>query len=394
VLAVVGGILMLGPGQTIAGVEVPLPFALVAASPLRFVRYPFRFLGVVVLGRALLLAAAVQAVRDLLPRRVGALVVLAVVVAIVAARGPRLPGRARDTIRSVHEPAYELVKRIAEQRGPAPILELPVLLPNEKKLYNEGDMLIGATRHGLPLVVGHTGFYPPHRPLVMHAIMSLPQSEAAQILVDMTHMGWVLLRPPAQWPARLQDQRNALVRAPWLSRAASLNGWVLMRVKLKPRRENFFEAIAAGWEPGTTALGTPVAPIAAERARAAVNGRPPREVARDVGVLLELRITNNGDTTWPVSVPTLAPPLEPPYDGEVHLQATWRRLGAPLEPPRTATIQLRRDVRPHETVVQVVVLRTPPKPGQYELEVAVRQRSGEGFTSPPSRALRGRVKVK
>ena len=59
---------------------------------------------------------------------------------------------------------------------------------------------------------------------------------------------------------------------------------------------------------------------------------------------------------------------------------------------RTST-QLRRDVRAHETMLQLVMLRTPATRGAYEVEIAVRQRSGEGFVSPPSRALRGRIKV-
>ena len=68
-LAVAGGVLMLGPSQTIGGVTVSLPFGWLAATPVKFVRYPSRFLGLV--GHAGVLGVGRAESRPYLRRAVG-----------------------------------------------------------------------------------------------------------------------------------------------------------------------------------------------------------------------------------------------------------------------------------------------------------------------------------
>lgn len=393
VLALVGGLFMMGPGQTIAGIDLALPYALLADSPLHFVRYPFRFLGLVTFGSALLVAGGLEGLRRLLPRWLGTPVVLALVTWLATERAPMLSAPPLDRIRSLDAAGYGLVIQAAREHGAAPLIELPIPPAKERKLMTEGDMLIGQTRHWLPLVTGHTGFQPPHRRLVWRALADLPDAAAAQLLVDLTHAGWILLRPAAEWPAVLAEQRERLLKAPWLQQTASADDWVLLRIKLRPRHDVFYDAIAAGWRPGLTALGTPVAPVAVGEARSTVTGRLPRRARKDFWTGVSVIVRNDGRVTWPVTVPEFGRSVVPSSDGEVYLQATWRRAGGKGE-PMVSRLQLARDVRPGEWLQQKLLLQTPRKEGDYTLEIMVRQRNGEGFAPPVSRMLRGSVQLR
>jgi hypothetical protein len=253
--------------------------------------------------------------------------------------------------------------------------------------------MIGAIRHRLPLITGHTGFWPPHRPLVQALIRQLPDREAAQTLVDVTHVRWLLLRPPDQWPPSVAAQRERLLSASWARRIVSRDGWILMRVILQPRHDEFFTAIASGWRPGSTALGTPATPIPTSEARAVVSGRLPSAVPAKGPLWTQVTVRNLGNLAWPVTVPTFAPAFNAPYDGEVFLQVTWRSLDDPSRPPIVFPLQLRRDVAARELLAQPMMLPRPGLPGRYAIEIAVRQRNGEGFTEPLSRPLRGEIEV-
>jgi hypothetical protein len=294
----------------------------------------------------------------------------------------------------VQLPIYDLVAQKAQERGEGPLLEMPVMMPFERTRLTEGDTMVGATRHWLPLVTGHTGFWPPHRPLVQALIRQLPDREAAQTLVDLTHLRWVLVRPPDQWPPSFLAQRERLLRASWARRILARDGWVLMQVILEPRHEEFFTAIASGWRPGTTALGTPAAPVPIADARAVVSGRLPSTLPAAGPHWMQVSVRNLGDVAWPVMVPTFAPAFTTPYDGEVFLQVTWRSLDDPSRPPTVVRAPLRRDVAARESLAQPVMLPRPGAPGRYAIEIAVRQRNGEGFAEPASRALRGEIEVR
>jgi hypothetical protein len=391
-LAVVGGVLMLGPSQRIGDVTVPLPFGWLAATPLKFVRYPTRFLGLVVFGRALLVAGGLETVRRLLPRRLGAVLAIGLAV-VVARRAFLIPGNRLDHVTSVELPIYDVVARKARELGDGPLLEMPVLLQMEHKRLTDADAMIGATRHWQPLVTGHTGYSPPHRQLVDFLLRWLPAPEAAQTLVDVTHVRWLLLRPLAEWPPAMAPQRTRLATAPWARQVAGLDGWLLLQVTLPPQHDSYFTAVADGWRPGSTALGTPVAPIADGAAQAEVTGQLPAAMPSGAARWIDVVVKNLGDAAWPVSVPTFGELFTPPYDGEVFLQLTWRADDDPASEPTVSLSQLAHDVAAHESVRQRLVLRSPSVPGRYDVELAVRQRNGEGFVEPPSRFLRGIIEV-
>jgi hypothetical protein len=391
-LVVVGGLCMLGPAQRVAGVDVPLPFAALAASPLGFVRYPFRFIGVVSFGRALLIAGGLEAARALLPAWLGRTVVLVATAAIVIVRAPLIAGYDFDPIVSLDHAAYRMVERLT--RGTkGPLLELPITAATVGA-WGDGDALIGQIRHGLPLVVGHTGYQPVHRPLVDHQIARLPAAAAIQSLVDLTHVRWLLLRPRTLWPPKRQQQRAAILKARWASIAGTVDDWVLLRVKVEPRHDEYYRAIAGGWHPGSTAMGTSTAPLDAADAQAELTGVLPSVAASGRGGGVALTVTNRGDATWPVCVPTFVR-LGAPYRGEVYVQATWQRLDAATDPvdPIVQQLQLPQDVPPGESIAFAVWLTYPDTPGRYRLELAIRQRNGEGFSSPGSTSVQGVVEV-
>jgi hypothetical protein len=391
--SVVGGILMLGPGLTIDGGAVPLPYAAFVDSPLRFFRYPHRFVGVVAFGRALLVAGGLQAVRHLLPRRLGTLVVLGATAAIVTTRAPLIAARPWDTIEAVRHPIYEAVGRAVTAGGEGSLLELPMRDLAGGRLWTEADAMVGQTRHWVPLVGGHTGYQPPHRALVEQLVARLPDPAAIQTLVDLTHVRWLLLRPRKQWgPAALR--RATLARAPWATPMVMLDGWMLLRIDARPAHHDFFAAIARGWRPGETALGTPVAAVPVAEARASVTGRLPEAVTRAGTIVLALVVTNEGDTMWPVNGPTFGRYFDPPYAGEVLMRAAWRPAGPAVSDSPVFDLELPRDLRAHESLAHGFLVPTPLAPGTYDLELAVRQRSGEGFTPPATRSLQGRIEVR
>jgi hypothetical protein len=388
---VTGGLLMLGPGRTVGDVYLPLPFVLFAETPLRFFRYPFRFVGLVTFGRALLVAAGLQAARGVLPAWLGTALVVAVFAALLGARAPSFAATAYDPVQAVRAPVFDVVAGVTRGCRTGALLELPSLLATGGSFDTEGDTQIGQLRHWCPLVGGHTGYQPPHRAVAVRMIERLPAPMAIQTLVDMTHVDWILLRPVREWPRRLHRQREAIVRAPWAERVWAGDGWVLLRVTLQPDSDDFFTAIAAGWRPGTTALGTPVAPVPATAARATVGGALPPAMTRRLGGYAVLTVRNDGSVTWPVSVPRAIGADSARGAGEVYLQATWRREDEEAV-AATFDLALPRDVRAGEALVDAYRLRLPP-PGRYAVEIGVRQRNGEGFQAPASQPLRARVVV-
>src|SRR5438552_2719 len=93
--------------------------------------------------------------------------------------------------------------------------------------------MVGGTRHWLPLLVGHTGYTPPHRRLVDATIDRLPRADALADLVDMTHVRWLLLRPEEYWEDAAS--RADILRLPEVRIVLARDGWTLARVDRPPR---------------------------------------------------------------------------------------------------------------------------------------------------------------
>ncbi|HEY8514696.1 MAG TPA: hypothetical protein VIS07_04180 [Candidatus Binatia bacterium] len=395
VLTVLAQATAVGAYLTLDGVAIPTPFALIAASPLKFFRYPFRFAVVVGFGVALLCAALLQAIAARLGRRVGRLAALALGVVVLATGAVRLSGTGIAEFSGQTDPIYDEVDRITRIRGRGPLLELPIVDPLADArggvLGTEVESMLGSTRHWLPLVAGFTGYPSSHRKLVLRQAQDLPDENALQNLVDMTHVSWVLLQPKERWPERMRAQRRQILKSPSFERVKVADGWALLRVKTKPRHGKWYRALAAGERPGQTLLGTPLAPISEEAAVARVTGDVPSPVFAGRAIPARLEVANRGLAAWPVS----APRGDDRGTHLVGLVSEWWPAGGDRKgvPVATRAYALPLDVEPGATVKVARWLRAPETPGEYDLTVRVRQWGGARFTAPGNEPLTRRVRV-
>jgi hypothetical protein len=398
-LVIAAQLLMRGPVEWVCGRQVPMPFALIEASPARFFRAPNRFAVMLGFGTALLAAAGLDAAGRRLGRAWGGFAIGAAGIALLVTRGAALSGSGFDEFRGQSDPIYAHVRAaVGADRGP--LLELPVISPmaalrNPQRpgVGTDIEAMLGSTRHWLPLLTGVSPpNQPPHRELVDAAIARLPASDALDDLVSMTRVRWILLRPRGEWPAATGAVRDGLFGLPGVTSVSSLEGWELLRVERRARHPGWFAAIAAGQRPGHTVLGTPLAPLAEEAARSRVGGGllPPR-LAGGRRLHLPLQVTDLGTADWPVSVPPGAPPTY-----TVRLEARWRRAGTPDDAESIAareTFELLRDVPAGDTLRQEVWLTPPTEPGPYRLEIAIFQLDGARFIAPGNEPLRVQTTV-
>jgi hypothetical protein len=180
-----------------------------------------------------------------------------------------------------------------------------------------------------------------------------------------------------------------MLALPGVERTLEHDGWVLARVDRPVRRPGWYDAIAAGYRPGRTVLGTPLEPLDEAQAIGIVEAAqaPPDAVAPGAVVLLDLRIRNGGTQAWPVVVPAGVPTAY-----TVPLLARWTMVGGGASPP-AEVVRLRRDVPAGDTLAQVIPVPAPREPGDYELVIAPAQENGAAFGSAGNVALRIRIGV-
>src|SRR5262249_36867770 len=123
----------------------------------------------------------------------------------------------------------------------------------------ESEDMIGSLIHWLPLVTGHTGYPPIHRDLLMTVLRGLPRSDALDELTDLTHVRWLLLRPPDYWanvrlPGRLANAKGGTL-------LLTSEGWALVRIDRPVHHPEWYAALARGYRKGETILGTPLDPL-------------------------------------------------------------------------------------------------------------------------------------
>jgi hypothetical protein len=391
-----------GVALAAAGLVVVFPsravVTAIAASPLRFLRAEFRLATVAGLGTTLLAAAFLETVRARLGPRAGRVAAVVAGVLVVATLGIALSGTRPDRIAAaaVDRPIYEAVAR-ATSGDAGPLLELPLADAHPERRSGtlpfgqlESDDMVGSLAHWLPLLTGHSGYPPLHRGVLLEMIRGLPGSGALDELVDLTHVRWLLLRPGDYWPDATLPAR--VLALPGVVRTFEREGWVLARVERPVRRPGWYEAIAAGYRPGRTVLGTPLDVLADADAVGVVEAAqpPPDAVRPGAVVLLDLRVRNAGTRTWPVVVPANASTTR-----TVHLVGRWTPLDADAAggPPATEVVRLRRDVPAGDTLAQVVPVHAPREGGDYQLMIALAQEGGATFGGAGNVALRARVGV-
>jgi hypothetical protein len=378
-----------GLAVALAGLVVTFPpawlVAAIEASPLRFLRAQFRFTAVAGLGTACLAAAALELTRSWLGARAGMVAAVVAGALVVATHGPALSGRADrlDADRPLHD---AVAAATFDDRGP--LLSLP-LVDAHPELHGgflplgqlESDDMIGSLAHWLPLVGGHTGYEPLHRPVLLDVLRALPDTEALDELVDLTHVHWLLLRPPDYWREPAMVER--LLALPGVSPVLVRDGWTLARIARPVRRPEWYGAIAAGYRPDRSVLGTPLEPLPNAAAVAVIEpvGAVPETAAPAGTITVTVRARNAGTRAWPVVVPPGRPTTS-----TVRLVALWDRLDASTPVPVSASA-LRRDVPAGDAIVQEARIRAPAEPGDYRLTVQVEQEQGARFDAPGNVAL-------
>lgn len=399
VLFVAGAFLAGGGLRLLFDAAEALPFATFLSAPIRFFRMSIRFAAVAGFGLTILAAIGLRSIDRRLPRTAAWLFLAAVVVGTWAERGSRITFEPLDTIAAAGEDAdtYSLVGRLTARRGPGPLLELPFRSADGLNL--QAEAMIGATRHGLPLVAGHTGYFPRHRTLIDALVARLPKPEALQDIVDMTRLRWILVRPARDWS--VPQQRKRLL---WGLEAVSgvgpivplSGGWRLVAVHSPVQHPEWFDVIQAGSTADRSVLGTPLRAL--EPAKTAsrlkldlLEPAPPGplQVHRGEEKPLGFRVENLGRDPWPVA--DTEPDLLP---WAVKLDARWHSLDRPEEEPRDAgRVSLLRDVPGGESVRATTIVHVPSEPGRYLLEVGLEQAGARSFEGPSNPVLLVPVEV-
>ena len=182
--------LALVPIQMVSGFETTSMLSTVALAPLRIFRLPYRFVVLAGFGTCLLSAAALEAVRSRLGSFRGAWITTGAAMALFGTRATSLCGSDVVDIQSQTVGVYDMVRNVTISERGEPLLELPTTSQTGALL--ERDAMLGSLRHGLPLVTGATGYPSAHRFLLDDALSLLPQPQALERIVDLTHVSRLL----------------------------------------------------------------------------------------------------------------------------------------------------------------------------------------------------------
>ncbi len=390
VVSLAGIVFMLGPEQSVAGVRVPLPFALLTAGVGSFFRTPWRFVVVAGFGMAVLGAVALELACRRLGGRSAATLCVAALALIVWTRGLWLSDGSPDVVRAQEEPIYEQVRELSLRQGAGPLLELPTWSRNAGVALVP-EAMVGSTRHWLPLVTGYTGYLPPHAGFLDRCVAALASPGGLEALVDATRLRWILLRPEAQWND--PQGRRAIAHRLRSMHVSSSGGWDLYRVDSTPRRTEWFAALWRGQVPGRTVLGSPIVALDAPGARVEAIGPPP-VVQPGKGFFFPLRIHNTGSQAWPSAL--AVPDGKTDLTVEMRVRALSPSQGDPsserAEPSPQGwydvTVGLPRDLPAGEALVLALPVQAPPADGSFVLEVEVRQVGSDAFIAAGSEPAR------
>jgi hypothetical protein len=259
----------------------PTPIGSLIQAPFAFFRIAARWAVVAGFGLALLAAAALEWWRRRVPWYLGHAMLASVAVLVLIERGTVLYGQVLDVPRALTSdaPTYGELAHVFRRYGDGPLLEVPISSFGHS---TQPDAMLGAMTHGQPLIVGHTGYQPPHRALIDATIKQLPSEDAVQELVDMTHLRWVVVRSDEDWGGHEKREAflDALEQVPGVTRVADVGTWSVLEISRAPLHDERFAAIAHGAgiddvrdagvaHAAGTAGGAPV--VAADAQRAALD---------------------------------------------------------------------------------------------------------------------------
>jgi hypothetical protein len=364
----------------LGGVLVAFGWPEVLDRWLGFFRTRTRYLLLSTFGLSVLVAVAVDRLRSLLPWRGGGMALLAVCAGTLVAGRLDLVAKRSDMVLAARDREhYRQLRLLAEEHGPGPVLEMPYVATALRD--GSPEAMVGQLEHGLPLVTGFTGYPPDHAAFLRHLLIALPAPAALETLIDATHLRWILVRPAEEWPdpgarARFLDgvRGSAALGPSW-----TIGPWTVLRLDWTPQHPAWFEALAAGPQPGRSVLGVPMAPLSDAEARAIVSARRTSGLPH-AGRRIEVEavVHNRGPVAWPAWT---AGGWDRP--GLVRWEAHWRRRDDVFAPWTLArTWPLRHDVAADEVLAQSLSLPAPAQPGLWDLRITVRQRDGAAFSGP------------
>jgi hypothetical protein len=340
-------------------------------------------------GATLLLAAALQWVQGL-GARIGTVVLAAIALLILFDRGPLLTNTAMRAVEEHQHPVYDEIGQLTRMHGSGPIIELPRTVTG---FSTEVRSMIASLRHGLPLILGRTGYQPPHYLMVQAAVARLPDRDRLRALRTATDLRWILLRPMEQWPAGRRWFRAALLQSPDLERMTLRDGYDMLRVIAEPYDVDWYEAIRLGPQEGRTALGTPLDPVAADDVNVVVLGKVPTVVQCSQKFPFTLRVMNRRETVLPGAGHLRKDAVAPEHAMGVRARL-WSTPSDPQAAPvRDEWLAIIWDIPPLGRISQEASLEAPSEPGRYILELTIQQKGGRPLTDPPNEASRVRVIV-
>ncbi|HXJ34689.1 MAG TPA: hypothetical protein VMS22_11715 [Candidatus Eisenbacteria bacterium] len=395
-LVALAGLLLSGPEYCrFGGVDVALPRKWLTHTPARFIRAPQRANVLPLFGGTVLMTVglAVALPRRRVPRAL-LIAMLAGLRALVVFE-PRLMATGGLTagfvgaLSSRFAPTQFLTTpTLAEDRSvydaiagavendSGPLVEWP-------ESVDRSSSVMGQMIHRQPSIDFYTGYQPVHVTVIRHLLALLPDAGALDDLVDMTGLRWILVRPV---PADRTAPREKLLAGLRLHRRfrgeTVLGGFTLVEIDPSRGHPGWFEAIAAGSQPGRTVLGTPIAPLPDRPNQVQVHVPSPGPIWIGSRFPLTVLVRNLGDATWPAAVPGRGG-----RRFTVRLEATWGAGDDSTDGLSEAvTHDLRRDLGPREMLAETLILRAPPHPGRYRLEVALRQVAGADLACPSNPA--------
>ncbi len=404
----IGGFMIVGCAWIFGGGgDMLLEFAGVPASRelliqripgLGFFRYVARFAVLAGFGAALVCAGILQTTRERFGTRVSAILATALALFIVAERGQTmLETRPRVFMDGPPGLAQEIAK-VVRQHGAGPLLELPVLgvltqIPDFAG-GTEVRAMLRSLEHGAPLIIGHTGHPPRHRPVLGPSIPPKGR-RSLQRLVDATGLRWILLRPASQWPQYARRARRTMTRLPQLKQRLSVQGWLLMEVALEPWSDLWIDAIRHGTDTTTTPIGTPLAALHGVHTPGELTAHIPQQLAASDTFELTIEMSNLGEVSWP-GVPDRSRSDTPNL---VRVYARWY----PVPPGESTTktepvgavvpLGLQWDVAPGRDHGLNARLTAPPTPGRYQLELSLGQDAGDSVVDLDVPRFRRTVEV-
>lgn len=369
-MSLAGLALSLGWTARIARMRIPLPFALVALTPIAQVAAPWRFLVLAGSGVAVLTACGVSVTHRLVSRRtpsgarwcaVAACVIALVGVAEPIARFGPPPLTCLPTADRL-PPVYGWLATAS----PGPLLEWPG--PDApfsgRRMMLQAEAMYVALYHHRPILNLHTNHVPAACDLLRPLIGALPDPDSLQAVVDMTGVRWILVRTDG--PLAMDASRWLASPGAGLRLAGTFDGDLLFRVELTPKRP-WEAALARRPRRDTTLLGTALAPLAHPAARLEV-APPPASVVTGGSLDAHLTITNAGQEPWPVAVPPRASDAL-----VVRLEVRWEG-----PQPFASTVWLPYDVGPGDSIHLASPIPVPPAAGEYEMRWLLSQPGGSG----------------